>query len=106
MATPRAPLDGSLPTLPDLADFYAKYHYAAPWLMYPSKEKGGKPETISYGEMAWASHRVAHIFRPRRDGPEREVVAVIINADTVLYSAVMLGLMRAGFVVRIPPNFF
>lgn len=104
MATLQVPLDGSLPTLPDLADFHATYHRDAPWLMYPSKEQGGRPETISYGEMARASHRVAHILRPGRRGPEREVIALILNVDTVLYAAAMLGLMRAGFVVRTLPQ--
>ncbi|KIP12212.1 hypothetical protein PHLGIDRAFT_508051 [Phlebiopsis gigantea 11061_1 CR5-6] len=98
MAIRRAPLDESLPTLPHIADFYATYNHDAPWLMYPFKGLGDRPGTISYGEMARASHRVAHILRPGREGPEREVIAVILNTDTVLYAAVILGLMRAGFI--------
>lgn len=94
-----APLDGSLPTLPDIADFYAQHNGDRPWLIFPSKSSPEDVETITYAEMVRASHRVAHILRPGREGPEREVIALLLNTDTVLYVAVVLGLLRAGFVV-------
>ena len=49
--------------------------------------------------MVEASHRVAHILRPNRDGPDGEVIALLLNTDTILYNTVVLGLLRAGFVV-------
>lgn len=95
----RAPLDGSLPTLPDIADFYAKHIPNKPWLVFPSKDASHELTTISFAQMAQASHRVAHILRPGRQGPECEVVAMLLNTDTLLYAAAALGLLRAGFVV-------
>ena len=94
-----APLDGSLPTIPDIADFYAAYTPDEPWLVFPSKDPSQDIMHISFAEMAQASHRVAHILRPRREGPEREVIALLLSTDTVLYVAVLLGLLRAGLVV-------
>lgn len=93
------PLDGSLPTLPDLADFQARHNGSLPWLIFPSKDKPEELCSISFAEMAEASHRVAHIVRPRRAGPEREVIGMILNTDSVLYIPLILGIMRAGYVV-------
>jgi acyl-CoA synthetase (AMP-forming)/AMP-acid ligase II len=94
------PLDGSIPTLPELADFHAKHHPTLPWLSFPSKRHPEEIVSISFAEMAAASHRVAHILRPGRAGPEREVVALLLETDTVLYVTTVLGLMRAGCIVR------
>jgi hypothetical protein len=37
--------------------------------------------------------------RPNRAGPEGEIVALIANTDTVLYQALVAGMVRAGVVV-------
>ena len=94
------PLDGSLPTLPALADFHAEHNATLPWLQFPSKNTPASVISVTYAEMAKASHRVAHILRPGRSGPERGVVAMLVETDTVLYVGTVLGLMRAGCVVR------
>lgn len=91
------PLDGSLPTLTHFVDFNAKHNPQAPWLIFPS-ETGGTG-SITFAEMAEASHRVAHILRPQRRGPEGQVIAVILQTDTILYVAILLGIMRAGCIV-------
>lgn len=56
---------------------------------------------ISFAQMVKASHRVAHLLRPRREGREREVIALLLNTDSVLYTATLLGLLRGGFVVSV-----
>ncbi|KAE9382553.1 hypothetical protein BT96DRAFT_760533, partial [Gymnopus androsaceus JB14] len=52
-----------------------------------------------YLELVRACHRAAHLIRPRRSGPDREVVAVIALVDTIVYTSVVVGLMEAGLVV-------
>ena len=99
MAASLPPLDGTLPTLPDLADFHAKHNPDRPWFVFPSRDTPEQLVTITYRDMVQASHRVAHILRPNREGLDREVVAVLLHTDTLLYNAVVLGLLRAGFVV-------
>ena len=94
------PLDGSIKSLPELADLQAKHNPSLPWLIFPSKDASGT-SSISYAGMVEASHRIAHIFRPKREGLESEVVAVILDTDAVLYVAVLLGLMRAGLIVSL-----
>ena len=94
------PFDGTLPTIPNLADFHATHHPNSPWLLFPSKDSPEQLVSLTYREMVDASHRVAHIARPRREGAEGEVIALLLHTDTVLYVAVIIGLLRAGFVVR------
>lgn len=94
-----APIDGSLTTLVDLADFYATYRGNDPWLIFPSRSVPGALASISFFEMVQASNRVAHALRPGRQGTEGAVVAIILNTDSLIYVALVLGLMRAGLVV-------
>ncbi|EKM57056.1 uncharacterized protein PHACADRAFT_208208 [Phanerochaete carnosa HHB-10118-sp] len=91
------PLDGLIPVLPGFADFHAEHNADKPWVLWPSQE-GSKPGSISFLQFANATHRIAHMLRPNRGGPEGEVVAILINCDSVLYLALIVGLVRAGFV--------
>lgn len=100
MNSPIPPFDGSLTTLPEIADYIATGQYKdRPWFVFPARDAPQAPVELSFREVARASHRVAHIARPARDGPEREVVAMLLHTDTVLYVTALLGLFRAGFVV-------
>ena len=65
------PLDGSLPTLPDLADHLAAQSPDKPWFVFPDKDDSSKIASISRAQVVQASHRVAHIVRPGREGAER-----------------------------------
>ena len=101
-STPKfPPLDGSIPVLPGFADFHAEHNPDRPWVVFPSRQDPTKVESISYAEFARATHRVAHAFRPNREGQrDGEVVAVVVNCDSIMYLAMIVGLVRAGFVVR------
>lgn len=100
--TPRSPpRDGSIYVLPGFVDFHAEHAPSNPWVVFPSVEDPTKPASISYREVAEATHRVAHALRPGRAGPEQEVVAMLLNCDTILYNATMIGMFRAGMVVSI-----
>ena len=93
------PLDGTLPTIPDIVDFHVAHNPDLPWYIFPSKGSPDQLVPLTYREMAEASHRVAHILRPNREGREGEIIVLLLNTDTVLYNAVVVGLLRAGFVV-------
>lgn len=93
------PVDGSLPTVVHLADFHAQFNRNRPWLVFPSSD-GDTVSCLSFYEMVEASHRVAHEVRPGRQGKDNEVIAVLLNTDSVVYVVIILGLLRAGFVVR------
>ncbi|KAF8955032.1 acetyl-CoA synthetase-like protein [Flammula alnicola] len=67
--------------------------------LYSFHEDGASDITnISYFEFRRAADRVAHYFRPGRQGPEGEIIAVVALSDSLLYHAVSLGLMRGGVV--------
>lgn len=93
------PLDGSVNVLPGFVDFHAKHNASRPWVKFPSIGNPGESTSLSFGDFAKATHRIAHALRPGRAGDDGEVVAVFIHCDTVLYLGLLAGLVRAGFVV-------
>jgi hypothetical protein len=90
------PLNGTV-LLPDLPDFNLQHNAALPAYVYSSMP--GFVTEISFLEFGRACHRVAHAVRPNRAGPEGKVVALIANTDTILYQAIVAGMVRAGVVV-------
>jgi acyl-CoA synthetase (AMP-forming)/AMP-acid ligase II len=91
------PTDGSV-TLPETVDFHRKYNPNVPIYMF-SGEGSSHITEITHLEFGRACDRVAHLLRPGRRGPEREVVAIIALSDNLLYLAVIIGIMRAGLIV-------
>lgn len=102
MAPLHAPLDGTLKSLPDFVDFHAKHNEKYPWFSFPTTNGKSSDTTssISFGEMARATHLVAHWLRPDGQGMDSEVVILFVHTDVPLYVATTLGIMRAGWVVR------
>lgn len=101
------PLDGSITFLPGVVDFNAEHNPTHAWSVFLSQEEPKRKIYISYPELARASHKVAHHFRPAREGAEQEVVAILVNCDVLLYMTLLVGLKRAGIVVSIlltPPS--
>ena len=94
------PIDGSLAPFPGFIDFHAEHNGDLPWVIHPSQDSTSTRE-ISYTELSAATHRIAHALRPGRQGPEGEVVGLLLHTDTVLYVALLAGMLRAGLVVRI-----
>jgi acyl-CoA synthetase (AMP-forming)/AMP-acid ligase II len=94
------PVDGSITVIPGFVDFHATHNADRTWAIFPSDKNPSGTSTISFGEFARATHRVAHHVRPNRAGPEREVVVVFAHTDAVLYNALLAGMMRAGIIVR------
>lgn len=93
------PLDGSIHVLPGLVDFHATHNADLPWAFLASDAES-PVSSVSFLEFAHATHRIAHALRPGRAGPENEVVAILVNCDTILYLALVAGMVRAGLVVR------
>lgn len=89
-------LDGSV-LLSDLPDFNIQHNPTLSAYVY--SEMPGSTTEISYLEFGRACHRVAHAVRPNRAGREGEVVAIMANTDTLLYLALVVGIVRAGAVV-------
>ena len=97
------PLDGSLYLLPDLVDFNAEHNPDRPWAVFPKPDGSSEIASVTFSEFAKASHRVAHTARPlgaEHEGRDGEVVALVLQTDSILYIALLAGLIRAGLVVR------
>lgn len=93
------PIDGSLSTPVDFLDFNAKHNAKASYLVFPSSRSPQSVASVSFEQMALATHKVAHMLRPGREGPEGEVIAVLIHTDVPLYIAILLGIFRTGWIV-------
>ncbi|KAG6907803.1 putative NRPS-like protein biosynthetic cluster [Tephrocybe rancida] len=70
-----------------------------PFYIFAAFDTPSGNKTISQLEFGRAAHRVAHLLRPNRDGVDGEVVAIVSHTDTVLYHAIVAGLIVAGCVV-------
>lgn len=92
------PTDGTV-TLPEAFAFHAK-HNSDRTLYAFHKDGADELTNVNYFEFLRAADRVAHYIRPGRRGSEAEVMAVVALSDTLLYEAVIIGLLRAGVVVR------
>ncbi|KAG6888349.1 hypothetical protein C0995_009042 [Termitomyces sp. Mi166 len=90
------PVDGSV-IIPETIDFHLKNNAELSIFAY-NKEGSSEVTEITYLEFGRACHRVAHLVRPGRAGPDHEIVAFIALADTIVYQAVTVGLMIAGLV--------
>lgn len=93
------PLDGrSSLTLPETLDFHSKHNPTLPVYVYANTCDSNETTAISYVEFGRACHRVARLVQPNG---HLEVVAFIALVDTIVYQAVIVGLMVAGAVVSI-----
>lgn len=94
------PVDGSV-TLPEVVDFH-RTHNPHKTLYVFSEDGKADPTHISYLEFGRAADRVAHRVRPGRKGPDGKVVAFVALSDTLLYQAVTVGILRAGYKASSP----
>ncbi|KAJ7698943.1 hypothetical protein B0H17DRAFT_1167813 [Mycena rosella] len=83
-------------TLPEVLDFRMEHTPDNPMYVY-SVEGDAKTATISYLEFGRASHRVARALWPDNAASQR-AVAIIGVANTILYQAIVMGMMVAGAV--------
>ena len=98
---PEAPLlDGSVDVLTGFADFHAERNPDLPWAIFPTSSGFGR-NAISFLEFAQATHRVAYALDPLGKGMNGKVVALLVQCDSILYAAFLVGMIRAGIVVRV-----
>lgn len=95
-------VDASTRVLPDLYDFHAEHNPGLPWAVYPASNN--TISSISFSEIVRASHLAAHSLRSRDNDTARDVVVMLIHCDTILYVTMLLGIARAGMVVRDSSN--
>lgn len=95
------PLDGFITVFPGLVDFHATHNAQHTWAVLASDAVDSTKSSVSFLEYAKATHRVANALRRGREGPENETVAILVNCDTVLYLALIPGMIRAGLIVSI-----
>lgn len=103
MITPslRTDKDQQYPSLPRLLQFHYEHNPEQPLFIYDGHSDSDDLTEIKYLEFIRASHRASHLIRPPGSGVNRQVVAVVALLDTLVYTAVVAGLMQAGLVVSL-----
>ncbi|KAJ6473899.1 putative aminoadipate reductase, partial [Mycena sanguinolenta] len=82
---------------PQTVAYNCETNPSGPFYVY-AERGSGKLVTITQLEFACATYRTANIVRPEGAHSDGEVVAVIALSDTVLYHAVLVGLMTAKLI--------
>ncbi|KAJ3756240.1 hypothetical protein EV360DRAFT_48300 [Lentinula raphanica] len=79
----------------DLLDFNVKNNPDFPLYVYPSADSSGIVE-IKMLEFIRAAHRMGAIVR--KNSQPGEVIAIVANVDSLLYIALVIGIVKAGLV--------
>ncbi|KAH0581972.1 hypothetical protein H2248_011636 [Termitomyces sp. 'cryptogamus'] len=82
----------------DAIEFNMEHNATQPFYTFVDSNAPGRTKTITHLEFGRAAHRVAHLLRPDRHGVDGKVVGLLLQADTVLYHAIVAGLIVAGYV--------
>ncbi|KAJ7153945.1 hypothetical protein C8R43DRAFT_1096467 [Mycena crocata] len=95
-------LDGTLTHaamfLPDVLTQSAAAKPTHPLYVYAEPDPSDTVVPITNLEFNRATHRAAHILRPAHQGADQEIVAVLALSDTLLYQALLVGLIRANLI--------
>ncbi|KAJ7470082.1 hypothetical protein B0H11DRAFT_2434130 [Mycena galericulata] len=83
--------------IPDVVALNSDRNPSGSFYVYADPESS-EIVTITHMEFGRATHRAANLLRPVREGPDGQVVALLALSDTVLYHAVLVGLMTANFI--------
>ncbi|KAF7341016.1 Acetyl-CoA synthetase-like protein [Mycena sanguinolenta] len=95
MSTLLPPLDCSL-NLSQILEFHIAHENRS--TAYSFADEDGNMTEISRFEFSRAAHRVAHLLRPERQGPDGQVLAVIAATDVLIYQTIVAGCVVAGLV--------
>lgn len=85
--------------LPDILDFNLEHNPDFPIYIY-GEVSSAKTTEIKMLEYVRAAHRVGKIIRG--GSQTGDVVGIVANLDTIVYSALIVGIMKAGLVVSQP----
>ncbi|PGH23913.1 hypothetical protein AJ80_01975 [Polytolypa hystricis UAMH7299] len=93
----RPPLDGSL-NIAMLVDWHARHSPNHTWAVFP-KGPGEELQHVTWRHLSYATQKVAALLQKEIQAEPKSipVVAVLANRDTLTYSALWLGVVRAGF---------
>lgn len=86
--------------LPDILDFNLEHNPDFPVFIY-GEISSSKTTEIKMLEYVRAAHRVGKVIRG--DSQTGDVIGIVANLDTIVYSALIVGIMKAGLVVSRPP---
>ncbi|KAJ7625710.1 hypothetical protein FB45DRAFT_922118, partial [Roridomyces roridus] len=95
MSSVLPPLDCTL-SIDEIIDFHMSHNNRGAAFSFADAQ--GSITDISHFEFARAAHRVAHILRPQRLGPEGQVLAIIALTDSLIYPLLVAGCVKAGIV--------
>ncbi|KAF8871770.1 putative aminoadipate reductase [Infundibulicybe gibba] len=85
--------------IPEAIAFNLDRNAEKPFFVFAQESSELQPvTTITHLEFSRAAHRIAHFIRPRRLGPDGEVVACMALTDSIAYQAVTAGIILAGLV--------
>ena len=93
------PLDGSINAIPGFLDYYVEHYPSHTFVKFPSIDDPTVATSISYKDFAQATHRIAYALRPDNVESYGETIAVLVHCDSLLYMALLVGMIRAGIVV-------
>jgi hypothetical protein len=100
----RVPLDVlENSTLAELIDYYAEHHPDSSFTVFPGESADHKPSHVSFLEFGRAAQRFAQAIYPDAPVEHREVVGLLINADSLMYLTAIAGIVRSGSTVSTPP---
>jgi hypothetical protein len=99
------PLDGTI-TIPETIEFHWQNNLDLPAFVFHEEGKATNDITeITYLEFGRACHRVSNVMNRRFSAVTgRPVVAFMALVDSLLYQVISMGLMKSGFIVRVPPR--
>ncbi|KAF4617234.1 hypothetical protein D9613_005789 [Agrocybe pediades] len=88
-------------TVPDTLEYHRKHNATLPIYVYVD-DQDEEPKQVSYLEFDRACHRVASTIAssipPSPDINTRPVVALIALTDSLLFQALVIGMMKGGFI--------
>ncbi|KAJ7075175.1 putative aminoadipate reductase [Mycena belliarum] len=83
--------------IPDVVDFNCKTNPSGPFYVY-AKPDSSEIVTITHLEFSRACHRAANILCSSGGSSSGQVVAIIALSDTVLYHALLVGLITGNHI--------
>jgi acyl-CoA synthetase (AMP-forming)/AMP-acid ligase II len=87
-------------TLPEIIDYHAAHNPGHSFAVFPRIDDPSAATHISFLEFARAAQRFAHAVCPTVPVSHGEIVALVANADSILYATALAGLARAGLTVN------
>jgi acyl-CoA synthetase (AMP-forming)/AMP-acid ligase II len=93
--------DNTLNIIPfaEIIDYHAEHHLDYPFTVFPGAAVSDDVSRVSYLDFGRATQRFARAIYPDAPVKQPEVVGVIVNADSLMWTTAVAGLIRAGSTV-------